>query len=192
MTDEEYDAYLGQREFEEGSEFQRRMISYLAVWVAICQTGVSEPQPEYMRPEYLWRLLCIWMQRPQIHDWLMPMMICTFIEVAGQGFEEVFGEWQWFKWRSLFWEHGKPDAEDDPDWIGKDDVLDVGDAGRQRLKVILEEWDEGETFSEGRLKVYEENLVRYNPAAPVVPALASDGHVMPPRASDEPRDEEME
>ncbi|KAI8057639.1 GLE1-like protein-domain-containing protein [Syncephalis plumigaleata] len=90
QSDEAYRKVLGYASNEEAEQYKERMCGMVALFSAIVQTTPSGNNPNPYGMLYGWRwLACILNRSPHT---ITPMLINTFLEIAGPALLEVYGD----------------------------------------------------------------------------------------------------
>lgn len=129
-------------------QYAQRQSGIIALYAAILQTSpVAPPQapnatpplanvPAHLRPAAMWRTLMLLLRPPLVSLEPTPLLVVTFLEIAGPRMSEIFGR-QTNKVFEALLREGCRDATNP---VG---FSDKAKSSRVRLLLWLEEWEKG-------------------------------------------------
>ncbi|GAA5959181.1 hypothetical protein JCM21900_001419 [Sporobolomyces salmonicolor] len=154
QTDEAYQKTLGHApptSSETLVQYAQRMAGLLALYASIVQTSpLAPPQgpcpssalpniPPHFRPAAGWRWLVLILRPPLVGLEPTPLLLVTFLEIAGAGMLDVYGR-QFAKYLEVLLREGVRE--------GKAGFSDKAKSSSVRLLLWLEEWEKKGTVEE--------------------------------------------
>ncbi|KAK4702959.1 nucleoporin GLE1, partial [Phenoliferia sp. Uapishka_3] len=147
QTAEEHEKTLGHAPRDQNeaiSAYALRMSGLVALYASILQTSpLLPPQgpcplnalsniPPHFRPSAGWRWLVLILRPPLVTLEPTPLLLVTFLEIAGETMGEVYGR-QWWKFLEVMLREGVRE--------GKAGFAEKAKSGTMRVLLWLEEWE---------------------------------------------------